>query len=149
MNKDLKSRFEDKVFYGSPCGCHYWIANTNYSGYGLIRIKSKYHKAHRVSYNLYKGEIPIGLVVCHSCDNPSCVNPDHLFIATQADNIRDCKNKGRTNGGLKKLTEVDVMQLRELNRLGVKKSSLSKMFGISYSQVRRIVNYERWKKKQR
>lgn len=66
--------------------------------YGYFKINKKNIKAHRFSYELHKGKIPETILVCHSCDNPGCCNPDHLFLGTHADNMRDCANKGRTAG---------------------------------------------------
>ena len=84
----------------SLTGCWNWIGSKHKSGYGhTSRTKSGY--AHRYIYELMIGEIPDGLCVCHHCDNPSCVNPDHMFVGTMADNMHDRDKKGRNNGGRK------------------------------------------------
>lgn len=76
--------------------CWIWGGNKNQDGYGLFYpLSKKTAQAHRFSWSLINGPVPDGLYVCHKCDNPSCVNPDHLFVGTQTDNMRDCKNKGR------------------------------------------------------
>ncbi len=76
--------------------CWNWIAAIRgKSGYGAFRLNGKTQSAHRVSYVLHKGEIPEDLLICHSCDNRRCVNPNHLFICTYYENMQDCKNKGR------------------------------------------------------
>lgn len=78
-----------------------WVWSGWSSGYGQIRIYGKLFvgnriiMAHRFSWTLHNGDIPYGLLVCHQCDNPSCVRPDHLFVGTQKDNMRDCRDKGR------------------------------------------------------
>jgi hypothetical protein len=88
--------FESKVYY-SLDGCHYWLASINKKGYGNFRINKSRSmgKAHRASYVLYKGEIPKGMQVLHRCDNPSCVNPNHLFLGTNSDNVADKVAKNR------------------------------------------------------
>lgn len=75
--------------------CWLWTAMTNAGGYGRIKIGRKNEIASRVSYKIYKGAIPAGMLVLHHCDNPPCVNPEHLFLGTQADNMNDMYQKQR------------------------------------------------------
>lgn len=75
--------------------CWLWTGSLNEHGYGQVRMPPTVWKAHRVSYALFVGAIPAGLFVCHHCDTPACVNPDHLFLGTAQDNIRDMWAKGR------------------------------------------------------
>lgn len=79
-----------------PSGCWEWQNAKNNRGYGKATYNGKLELAHRISYRLHNHrEIPKGMIVCHTCDNPGCVNPLHLFLGTYSDNMQDCKNKGR------------------------------------------------------
>lgn len=79
----------------SKTGCWLWIARKDKDGYGLLRIDRRPIGAHRISFRIFNGEIPFGVSVLHSCDNPGCVNPEHLFLGTHTDNVRDTCNKKR------------------------------------------------------
>jgi len=102
---DIKERFEQKCEPVTETGCWIWTgcySGKGRTGYGLFHTKTvktgaKMKKAHRVSYELYKEEIPEGMLVCHKCDNPACVNPDHLFLGSHIDNMKDMISKGRAH----------------------------------------------------
>lgn len=104
----LTERFWLKVDRSNPDGCWLWIAAVDGKGYGLLAEKTpgskrvRVHKAHRYSWELVHGPIFGGLFVLHRCDTPECVNPDHLFLGTHADNMRDMVAKGRWKGGRKR-----------------------------------------------
>ena len=92
----MKERFINKVHKTDYC----WIWNgaiRGNSGYGSFNVNGKIESSHRISYKLFKGVIPMGICVLHRCDNRLCVNPDHLFLGTQGDNMKDMFNKGRMN----------------------------------------------------
>jgi len=97
----LEERFHASYTAVPESGCWLWMGCCDKYGYGQISVKRKAKAAHRVSWELHNGPIPKRLLVCHKCDVQSCVNPEHLFLGTQKDNIRDCISKGRFKGGNK------------------------------------------------
>lgn len=90
----VTARFMDKVLVDTQ-GCWEWNASKNMWGYGRFSYMGRADKAHRVAYQLFIGQIPTGMFVCHRCDNRSCVRPDHLFLGTAKDNTSDMIGKGR------------------------------------------------------
>lgn len=104
--------------------------------------------AHRAAYDILKGSVPANMCVCHTCDNPSCCNPDHLFLGTHADNRADQKAKGRTMVGSKhhgsKLTEADVKKIRSLHGQ-YPHTEIAKQYGVSDRTINVIVSRKRWK----
>lgn len=104
--------------------------------------------AHRAAYLLANGVLSDGLKVCHSCDNPLCINPRHLFLGTQGDNVRDCKQKGRNNigsrNGAARFKEADIVKMRELFASGTRQSDLARMFGVRFGTIARIVHRQSW-----
>lgn len=145
----MKKRFESKVEMIPECGCWIWMgAEDRHFGYGMFTIKKyKTEKAHRVSWMLYRGEIPKGLCVLHRCDTPACVNPHHLFLGTKADNNYDMINKKRYRSakgekhGSAKLTELQVIEIRKDNRPGGK---IAKDYNISAQTIYDIKNKKSW-----
>lgn len=129
-------------------GCWEWIGHANDRGYGYFKFNNKECRAHRFSFELFIGEIPEGLCVCHSCDNRKCVNPTHLFLGTVQDNVDDRNNKNRQakgeKQGLHKLTEQQVYQIREMIEQGYTQREIANVFGISHQVVSLIKSGRIW-----
>lgn len=131
--------------------CWNWKGCKDKNGYGRLTVNRKDRRAHRISWSLINGEIPKGMFICHRCDNPSCVNPDHLFIGTGKDNSDDMISKGR-NSVLKgkmnpaaKLDEYDVMEIRKWAASGMRHGIIAYNFGVSKLYISAIVNGKTWK----
>ena len=131
-----------------PSGCHVWIGARRDSrrGYGCIRINGRPERAHRVAWAMKNGTIPDGMYVCHACDNPACVNPDHLWIGDQKDNMGDCARKGRKTRGEDKsnavLTDDDV---RLILHSPCGPAELGRRLGVTTSHVCSIRKGRRWR----
>ena len=143
-------RFYSKVELVPFCDCWLWTSNRNNGGYGLLSFGSppnrKWRMAHRVSYEIHNGEIPEGMDVLHHCDNPICVNPSHLWLGKDKDNIHDAIRKGRFyennhKRGLHKLTKEQVKEIIS----GGSTTRLAKKFGVALSTIKRIKNGRAWK----
>lgn len=149
--RDLQ-RFLSKIL--KTDGCWLWQGGRIRAGCGHFGIRHDglpvTLKAHRAAYATFKGPIAVGLAVCHSCDNPTCVNPDHLFLGTGKDNALDREHKGRRPNlrgeanGSSKLSEQDVSSIRLSFSHGENKAQLSRRFGVSRTTVRKIVNRQAW-----
>ena len=94
--KEAKKRLLRHVLIGS--GCWLWIGNKNYQGYGVVDVSGKKIFAHRLSYYVFSGYIKKSKCVCHRCDKVNCINPAHLFLGSQQDNLNDMRKKGRERG---------------------------------------------------
>lgn len=122
------------------CGCRVWMGATRDHGYGMIGFGRKAIKAHRAAYMLAHGEIPAGegyhgTVVRHTCDVPSCVNPDHLEIGSQADNMVDVANRGNRKGERHHLRKLSDEAVREIRKSGESQTHLAKRFGVHPSTI--------------
>lgn len=153
LRASLIDRFEDKYIPEPNSGCWLWTGAVKELGYGVIGLGRREQgtaKAHRVSYELYKGKIPDGMSILHSCDNPSCVNPAHLSVGTLSDNMRDCVKKGRNfcpdNSGEKaswaKLTAESVADIRRKEMTG---PQYAKKYGVSKSAIYAVWGGDNWK----
>src|SRR5882724_10638977 len=139
---DRISAFEERYIPEPNSGCWIWLGMQQ-SGkeYGLFYWKRKTVKAHRASWTLYRGVIPAGMHVCHKCDLPMCVNPDHLFLGSHSDNMADMMKKGRGNAprgshnGNSKLNEELVRQIRSLNFNGLCGAVIARQMGVNKSTV--------------
>ena len=149
MTKTLQERFEKYVSPEPNTGCWLWTG-TGTGGYGLIRYGRKMVRAHRVSWLLHRGD-PGRLHVLHRCDVPACVNPDHLFLGTHAENMRDMAKKGRSGApcgeqqGGAKLTAEKVREIRRMRTEGASYVDLAPLFGVSDVQVRNIALRRSWR----
>lgn len=127
-------------------GCWIWLRAIDKDGYGIHYYKNKKYRAHRRAYELITGkEIPINLVACHKCDNPSCVNPDHIFIGTVKDNCVDARDKIRhfvgVLNGRAKLNEKAVIHIRESK---LSNTALAEIYGVTKTAIRLVRNGTTW-----
>lgn len=126
-------------------GCWNWPGKLYSNGYGRFRVIGKELLAHRISFEVHTGVTPTSnQVVCHKCDNPRCINPDHLFIGTHRDNALDMISKGRGNPatGFRnhrcKLSDDDVSKIRQSVAAGVSRKNLASTYGVSVVQITRV-----------
>ena len=149
---DVAGRLWAKVDKRGHDACWPYLGAKFHYGHGAIYAWGKQDRAHRVSWILANGPIPDGLNVLHKCDNPPCVNPAHLFLGTDADNIRDMNAKGRDRtlrgdeDPKSKLTEEQVKQIRQLYKpYVVSQHALAVRFGVSRGAIEAIVHGENWR----
>jgi hypothetical protein len=145
-------RFMRHVSIGSEIGaCWIWTGNKPDGRYGHFSVNGKTVKAHRWFYEFIHEPIPEELLVRHKCDNPQCVNPDHLETGTASQNTQDMHKRGRgaDRRGIKhplvKLTEADVREIRRLKACGHTETFLSMRYGVGRSQIGKIVHRINWK----
>lgn len=128
----------------TPGGCMEWTAGTHGHGYGQVRSEGKTAYAHRLVWELTHGPLPRGRYVCHRCDNPPCINPEHLFLGDHEANMADAASKGIVTGGTK-LTPAGVRNMREWYRHGRSKRRIARDYGLSWSTVHRAISGKTWK----
>lgn len=144
--KPLADRFKGKWIVDPDSGCWLWTGATIGGKYGAIKEDRQKLGAHIASWRLHKGEVPTGMLVCHHCDTPLCVNPDHLFLATHQENVSDCVSKKRHAFGERnswsKLKQVHVDFIRS-SAFSI--ASLANLLGVSTKTIRRVRAGETWK----
>lgn len=177
--RNVPIKFRSKYNYPkNDCDCWEWNAYKNSDGYGCFKNKKRAIHAHRYSYEFYRGIIPyqneygIRIYVLHTCNNPGCINPFHLYLGTQQDNMNDMVKSGNANGAINpyrggannphrggptnpakgeahgnaKLTEKNILEIRALYMAGDwTHQKLGDLYGVGRKQISRIIHYKRWK----
>ena len=169
----LTERFWDKVEKPRvPGSCWLWQGGKGEKGYGRFTVGGRMEVASRVSYAIHKGPIPSGMIVCHSCDTPACVNPDHLWVGRQEDNMADMDRKGRrvpswtytprpTGSNVRgvfstgpkppgyvhnrsKLTPEQAVEIRSRLRNGERPADIAPLFGVSRQNIYNVAKARTW-----
>jgi hypothetical protein len=129
-------------------GCWNWTGTKNQGGYGVITDGNLNRLAHRVAWESVNGQIPIGLLVRHSCDNPTCCNPTHLLLGTQADNVRDSVERGRravgTRNARARFNPETVREIRAKHAEGAPMIALAREHGVAFNSIWQIVHRKTW-----
>lgn len=145
--ENLKRRVEGK-YQILPNGCWEWTASRNDAGYGQLNVDGVPMNASRASYIAHKGELPSHIDACHTCDNPPCVNPAHLFAGTRRVNILDARDKGRLPRGEQrahaKLQTEDVLLIRGLVKAGIVQRAIADTFSVSVATINNIISGKAW-----
>ena len=129
--------------------CWIWQKSCFHDGYGQTSLLGKKMRAHRLSYFLFMGVDPGKLYVCHHCDNPKCINPDHMFLGTYEENMQDCKNKNRMVKGERqvrsKLKQSQIIEIKEMVRNGIYQKDIAKIYGVTQANISCIMRQISWK----
>ena len=150
MNINVRKRLENHSQVNEKSECIEWTGSTSPEGYGYIKVTDRTKYAHRIAYEIHKGPIPKHCVVMHVCDNPRCINPDHLVAGSIADNVADKVATGRQARGEKngraKLRPRQVATIRRLHRAGrLTKSQLARQYSVDRGSIGRILSRKTWK----
>ena len=147
MRQTPLERFMENISPEPNSGCWLWTASCLRYGYGRFRMRGSETLAHRASYIIFIGEIPSGMCVCHKCDVRSCVNPEHLFLGTQSENIADAERKGRNAWGVRnrhnKLSEDEVRKIRMDQR---PIAEIARSYNVTDTAIWSIKHRKTWKK---
>lgn len=147
----ITERFWAKVDKRGPDECWPWVASCDQEGYG--RFNGPIKLSHRASWSFYHGAIPSGICVLHSCDNPPCCNPLHLFLGTNDDNVADRVRKGRGRHGegprgeahpRSKLTDGKVLEIRLLSG-NLSPEKIARRFSVSRALIWQVIRRKKWK----
>lgn len=148
--KSIKDKILNKIKIDTNTGCWIWQGAKSSNGYPQLWLADKKVRlAHRASYEVFNGELKKGLCICHKCDTPECVNPDHLFQDTIQGNIKDRDSKNRQaqreKNGMAKLNERQIKEIRSLCSIGKKQCDVAKQFNVTHQQISNIVNNLNWR----
>ena len=165
--KTPRQRLEEKSTRVPLCGCQLWFGACVPAGYGVTHYDGRQQYAHRVAWQLEKGAIPPGILVLHTCDMPACINVNHLFLGTGADNMADKMSKGRWKGGAPtgdknpmrihkrisagerngnaKLSQRQIEEIRASYKRGITRQvDIARKFGVNQTQVSSIIRRTSW-----
>lgn len=165
MIPDIRTFLIQSMKIDETTFCWNWTKAFKKFGYGQLWFEGRNWTAHRLSYRMFKGEIPEGLQVCHKCDNPKCINPSHLFTGTHLDNMRDAYHKGRMRQKLKppfigpkwkgkrfgesnmrtKFNSQQVIEIRKALKEGAVAAEIAKKYGVHFSTIAHIKTGRSWK----
>lgn len=147
-------RFWDKVNKNTDTGCWEWIGGKRDGRYGAFKLNGKNYRPHRLVYEWFNNKkIPNNLLICHKCDNPKCVNPEHLFLGTNQDNADDMVKKGRSSNGDdrkgennlgNKLKNNDVLEIRKLIKEGLTNIEIAKKYNVHHATISLIRLEKTW-----
>ncbi len=151
--RNARDRFIDNITYEPNTGCWLWLGSVHTrTGYGQFGsggasgVRGKTLKAHRVSFELFKHKIPLGMLVCHTCDNRICVNPEHLFVGTNNDNLEDMRKKDRHSRGERcRTSKLKDWQVLEIRSSKDRHATIARKYGVSQTTIFHIIRRNTWK----